>query len=197
MYWLLDSLVLLFAVVVAICGYRKGIVDALLSLLGAIILFALAVAGGAGILLLFYKVGAVNDLAYALLSVTGETNSLFQLLGMTAFDVCQLLSAVVFLILGLIVSSVAFIYLGKAFRLLLNKIPHEGVFGVISGVLGIILYLAIYFGVIIAVFGLIKSGATKEVDFFSRVGEFIKSCQICGWLYKINPLGDAFVGLFK
>ncbi len=192
MYWIIDALVVLFAVFVAIRGYKRGLVDSILSVLCTVILFALAVVGGPLFLLLLYKVGAVNDFAYALLSVIGETNSLFQLMDVTAFDVCQMLAALIFVIIGWIISTVIFVYVGKGVRALLDKIPSKGVYGGITGVLGMIFYLVLYLGVIMLVLALINMGATKENEFFVRINEFIRSCQICGWISKINPLNGLF-----
>lgn len=197
MYWILDVLVVLFAVIVAICGYKRGLADAISTTLFVILLFVLALAGAAGFVLLLYKVGAVNDFAYAFLGVLGETNSLFSMLGLTAFDVAQSLAAVVFFILGCIISTILVSLLSKAVRNLIKRIPHTGVFGVIMGVLGLILYLALYLGVMLALFGLVNALSAKNVEFFVRIGECLESCPICGWLYKINPLNSVFAGFIR
>ncbi len=196
MYWILDVIVILLTLIAIICGYKRGIVDMLATLISVILLFALAIVGGAGFLLLFYKLNVVDNFAYAWISILGETNSLFSLLNMSSFDVCQIISALCFLIIGLIISAVIFVYLGKLLRSLYDKIPHVGVFGVISGVLGAIVYLAIVFGVLLAVFGVIHALNDKGNEFFMRLDEFLRSCTLSGWLYDINPFNGLFADLF-
>lgn len=196
MYWILDVIVILLTLIAIICGYKRGIVDMFATLVSVILLFALAIVGGAGFLLLFYKLNVVDNFAYAWISVLGETNSLFSLLNMSSFDVCQIISALCFLIIGLIISAVIFIYLGKLLRSLYDKIPHGGVFGVISGVLGSIVYLAILFVVLLAAFGAIHALSDKGNEFFMRLDEFLRSCTLSGWLYDINPFNGLFADLF-
>ncbi len=197
MYWILDVIVILLTLIAIICGYKRGIVDMLATFISVILLFALAIVGGAGFLLLFYKLNVVDNFAYAWISVLGETNSLFSLLNMTSFDVCQIISALILFIIGLIISAVIFVYLGKLLRTVYDKIPHTGVFGVVCGVLGSVVYLALVYGVLLAAFGSIHALSGKGNEFFMRIDEFLRSCTISGWLYDINPFNEMFAGFFK
>lgn len=191
MYWVLDAIFVLLVLIAIICGYKRGGVNMLFTTLGVLLLFALAIAGGAGFLLLFYKLGVVDNFAYTLIAVLGETNSLFTLLNMTSFDVCQILSAVIFLIIGLIISAVicsALSKLLKRFYDFLGTKARRGFYGVFAGVLGVIIYLALVVGIFLGVFALIANFSAQGKEFWVCIEEFIRSCTICGWLYEINPL---------
>lgn len=196
MYWLLDIIVVLLAVIAIICGYRRGILDMLATTLSVVILFALAIAGGAGFLLLFYKLNVVDNFAYILINGLGETNAIFNMFNMTSFDICQLLSALLLLILGVIISTIICVLIARLLRNVYDKLPDRGPVGVISSILGVLVYLVILFGVLLAVFAVINTLSANGNEFFYGFDEFLRSCTICGWLYEINPLNALFASLF-
>lgn len=195
MYWILDVLVLLFLGLAIFFGYKRGFVKAAVMFLAVLLLAVVAIALGVGFLLLCYKVGGVNNFAYALLDVFGETNGLFGMLGLQSFDVCQLVSAILFLIFGLIIGVVVVVILGKLLHKLIDKIPSKGAFGIVTGVLGAILYVVLLLALIFAILGITYGFSAHGRPFSSKVQELYDSCAVVGFLSKINPLNGLFESL--
>lgn len=198
MYWLLDVFVILFLILFAIWGFRKGIVNKLAAIIAVILLFALAIVIGVGFLLLVYKLGGVAGFAYALLSVIGETNTLFSLMGITSAQVCEILSALAFVIVGLCLGTFVSVMLDKLLKKAIKAIPTgKGVFGAINSVLGLVLYVAFFSAIVLGLFAVISIFANKSepVEFCQRIGEFISSSSLCGLIYEYNPLVGLLSGL--
>lgn len=194
MYWVLDAIMVLLFAAALLLGYRRGFVNMLATTISVILLVAFTVAGAAGLWVLFYKVGAVNGLGYMLISVFGETNSLFAAIGLESFDVCQMVSAVILLILAFIVSGAIFVAVSWGVKKLCYKIPHKGVFGIITGTLGAAVYAALVLAVFWGVTALFYALAQKGGEFSIQMCEFFESCSISGWLFKINPLNELLAG---
>lgn len=196
MYWLLDVLMILLIVAALLLGYRRGIVNMLATTFAVLLLLVFGIAGAAGFLLLLYKVGAVDNLGYMLLNVFGETNSLFSLIGITSFDVCQIVSALILFLLAAVISGAIFVAAGWGLKKLCDKIPNNGVFGIISGSLGAIIYLAIVLAFFWAITGLFYALAQNGGAFSQDLCNFFESCQVSGWLFKINPIKELFAQMF-
>lgn len=193
MYWVLDIFVILFLITTIYFGWRRGFVKILGGVIGGILLVVLAIAMGFGFLLLFFKLGAINNMAYGLLGLIGETNSLFSLLGVSSYDVCEILSAVLILIIGLILSTIICTYIGKIFKNIANnsfygKEHRPTFFRILNKILGVILYLALYAVLVLGLLAVVKALADSGVAVFVSFDEFLRSCTVTGWIYSINPL---------
>lgn len=200
MYWLLDIAVVLLLVLFAIWGFRRGLANKLLAIIAVLLLIVVGVALGPVFLLLFYKVGGLAGLSYAFLSLIGETNSLFQLMNITSAQVSEILAAFILLVIGWIIGGIIATSLYRLVRKGIDAIPSgKGVFGIINGILGLILYVAFYAAILLAVFALVSVLANKDepIEFFQRIGMFIDSCSISGLIYRINPLVSLLGGLFN
>lgn len=192
MYWVLDFLLIIIMATALFVGYKRGIVTMLIGTLASVLQFVLIIAGMAGMVLLLYKLSVVDNFAYLLIGVVGETNSLFTTMGITSFDVCQILAMLILAILSAVLSAFVFIYLFKLLKLAVDKIPDTGAFGIVDGVLGLLVYLVIFGGLILAIFGAIHGLAGSGKQFFIGLEEMLHACKICGWLYDINPLNAIF-----
>ena len=106
MHWVLDILIVVILAAALFLGYKKGLLGMATGVLAVILMLALTLVGIAGFLLLFYKLGVIDNLAYLLVQgPIGETNMIFEMIQFTSYDVCQILAAVILAFISFILSK--------------------------------------------------------------------------------------------
>ncbi|MBR6688367.1 MAG: hypothetical protein IKL77_06425 [Clostridia bacterium] len=198
MHWVLDILIVVILAAALFLGYKKGLLGMATGVLAVILMLALTLVGIAGFLLLFYKLGVIDNLAYLLVQgPIGETNLIFEKLQFTSYDVCQILAAVILAFISFILSYFLVIYLFKGIKALMDNIERQGVFEVVDGTLGLVVNAVIVLGITWAVLGLVYAiSYNGDGVFIGGIDRVFRAGTITRWFYEINPLNDLFISLF-
>ena len=198
MHWVLDILIVVLLAAALFLGYKKGLLGMATGVLAVILMLALTLVGIAGFLLLCYKLGVIDSLAYLLIQgPIGETNMIFEIVNFTSYDVCQILATIILALISFVLSYFLVIYLFKGIKALLDKIERQGVFEIVDGTLGLVVNAVIVLGVIWAIFGLVYAiSYNGDGVFVGGIDRVFRAGKITRWFYEINPLNDLFISIF-
>lgn len=144
MYWLADIAIILFALLMAIIGWKKGFSNTAGGLFAVIIALALA-AGGAYLLVVhpFESWGWIGNLTESLDGVLGGPNTLFEQLGVTSEQVAKILAQAVFGLGAFILCYIISTLLMWLIRKFLNYCRKFIAFKYIDSILGLVLDVAL------------------------------------------------------
>ena len=184
MYWILDVVVLLLLALTVFGSIKAGITGMVGGVFRFVLRVALIIALMAVFLFLFHVFGIIDALSAAFLRIVG--NSGFY----TSQYVCDGFAIAVFALLSFVLAYIIVLLLFKAVGALFSNVHLHGAANVISKVIGCIVGVGLYVGVIACVFGCIHSFA--DAGSMLAADEVLRANVISGFVYKINPLNSVF-----
>lgn len=192
MYWLIDIFVVLLLVIAVFRGLKKGFFSTTYDFLGYFITLAFALLLTALFVLLFYKIGAIDQLKIVFIGLIGETGSFMEKVGVTSEKVSYCLALGVVAIIGFIPSYVIAKFIHKGFVNLISDCRENRVFMVIDSTVGVIVNTALVCCSVLAIFAFFHAFNTTNV--FVSVDEALRACPISGVIYEHNPINDLIAG---
>lgn len=194
MYWLIDLAVILLIVLAVVRGVKKGFFNGSFTLIGFFIMLALSVALTAVFVLLFYKLGAIDQLTFVFAKALGETGPFLGKIGVTTANVAYYISLAIVAIICFIVSYIIVIKLcGLLRRGMESCRDHSRAFRIIDSTIGVVVNLALVGVLLVGVFGFFH--AFNTTDMFTSVDEALRACPISGLLYNHNPVNSLFADM--
>lgn len=188
MYWLADVLVIAFILVMLIRGIKKGFLNTTFTLVTAIKWIALA--GGLTFVTIWFvlqPLGWIRELQFYMLKVIGETNALFELIGMESEDIALYLAYGVCGLTLFIPFYVLSLWIGKLFEKLVDFIRSKCSFlRVLGSIVGGLVNFAIASVIVIGLFWVVS--AVDGSGVFDFTNEVLKSAPLSSLLYNNNPL---------
>lgn len=192
MYIILDIAIVFLIAIAIISGIKKGFIGLCFDVLGYFLFLGLSGVVAMGLLVLAYRLGAVDSLAIVFYRLIGSTNSLFEIIGTTSQAVSFYISSAIVFIICFVICYIAIMFLFRYVADALVKLRDDGIIRTIDNVLGVVVNLAVVIGLVCIVFAFSYSFNSQSIlrDF----NEAIRACPISGFIYEINPLKGMFVG---
>lgn len=187
MYWLVDVVVILLLVLTVVGSIRAGITGMIGGIIAFLLRIVFVVAFTAGFLYLFQITGVVDALSLAFLRLIGNSGIY------PSETVCDVFSLISLGVLSFVVAYLLTLVIYKIFGKLFSKIHLTGGFGVASKVIGCVVGVCLYVGVVACVFAGIHAFA--EAGSFQAADEVMRANIISGFLYRVNPLNSLFSDL--
>ena len=180
MYWLLDIVFLALLVLVFAVGLKKGVVGLMLDFGAFFVRFLYTLVVASLFLFLCMITGLVDALTVPLVKALGNSQLYDSAM------VANILSAVIFFVLGIFIAIFTLWLIVKAIKKRqIEKGKKPKALNKILGVIvAVVLYLAFVIGLLGFFHSLANAGGVQALD------ETLRACPILGLLYKLNPITD-------
>ena len=188
MYLLVDLAVVLLLFFAVWRGIKKGFFQTSYGIIGSLLVIAFSVALSAIIVLIVYKLGAIDGLKFAIVKVIGETNGLFEKLNVTSEQVAYYIALGLIAIVAFIISYPIMLLAHKKFLEFTDNCRDNIVFRVADSTVGVIVNTALCVGVILGAFAIINAFASSGM--LNGCDEVLRACPISNIIYEKNPLNE-------